>query len=147
VDTGDGPSVLPLQRFCLMEPLFVFSRWSRRHRTDGSGDSYLLWVIVPLQNGRIFLGTGVSFGCARGGEFAGFWFRILLDGLMVWLSFCARFVVVPFCVLFQSCCNIVRQLLCIFRSNLVCKSYYIVQNVCPLLNQVETYVYVEAYSV
>jgi hypothetical protein len=70
----------------------------------------------PCKRG-ISLCTGVSFGRARGGVFAGCWFQFLLVGLMAWPSFVSNLSIVLCCV-----CCIVRHLLCIFRLNLICKS-------------------------
>jgi hypothetical protein len=50
-----------------MMPLFCLSRWSCRRRNDG----YFPWVTVSPHKGPFFLGTGLSFQCAHGGEFAG----------------------------------------------------------------------------
>jgi hypothetical protein len=87
-----------LCRFCLLMPLFVFLMvlqvW-----TVGSGDGYLLGGTVPLQEGLFFVYKGL-FGRARGGMFAGCWFRFLLAGLMAWSSFVSDLSFVPCCV----CC-------------------------------------------
>jgi hypothetical protein len=48
-----------------------------------------------------------------------------------------------FCVFLVFLCS----LLCFYRLNLVCKNYFIAQNVCPLLDQADAHVNVEASSV
>ncbi len=96
-------------------PLFVFSMvlqvW-----IIGSGDGYLLWGTVPLQEGHFFVYRGFFRACSWGCVC-----RVLVlvssgqfDGVA---SFVLDLLFVPYCV---SC--IVRQLLCIFISNMVCKS-------------------------
>jgi hypothetical protein len=55
----------PLRQFCLLMPLFVFSMvlqvW-----TVGSGDGYLLWGTVPLQEGHFFVYRGFFRSCSWG---------------------------------------------------------------------------------
>ncbi len=97
MDTGAGPgvfstpAVLPVDApVCFFDGLAGFGPLAR---------VTIIFLREPFPCKRgISLGTWVSFGSARRGEFAGCWFRFLLVGLMAWPNFVPNLSLFPCCV-------------------------------------------------
>jgi len=147
VDTGVEPGVFSTPAILPDDdPVLFFSM------VLPASDWWLGWWLFSLGNcfpaqGAYFLGTGVVFQVCSWGWFcqefgSGFYWTDWWRG-PDFVSFLSLFPIV-FCFSFVV---FVWQLLCIFRSNLVCKSYCIAQIVWPFFNQVEAYVYVKTSSV
>lgn len=108
VDIGAGPDILTLRQLCLMLPLFFFSM------VLPTSDRWLEWQLFSLgnrftaQGEYFFLGKGVPFECARGGEFGrslGLDSSRQFDGVP---RFCSNFCHYSLLFSFQFCCIIVR---------------------------------------